>query len=124
MTVLRGVGVALAGLGVLIAAFPGWFAALTDSVEPPADTFAAIERRIRGGMVLGVGLVLLARTELRPWSTTLASAVFYFVLGALLARILGLVVEGNDGRQWLWVAGEALVLALAAVWLWRAGTSG
>ena len=124
MTALRVVGAVVAGLGVVMAAFPGWFGGLTDSAEPPADTFAAIERRVRGGMVLGVGLVLLARTELRPWSTTLASVVFYFVLGALLMRVLGLVIDGHDGRQWLWVAGEALVLALAAVWLWRAGTSG
>ena len=70
-------------------------------------------------MVLGIGLALIARTELRPWSVTIASGIFYFMLGALLARILGLIVEGIDSKQWLYVAIAAVLMALAALWLWR-----
>ena len=103
-----------------MAAFPGWFEPLTGGPEPAADIFEAVERRVRGGMVLGVGLIFIARTELRPWSVTVASAVFYFMLGALLARILGLIVEGIDPRQWLYAGVETLLMTLAALWLWHA----
>lgn len=102
-----------------MAAFPEWFEPLTGGPEPAADTFEAIERRIRGGMMLGIGLALIARTQLRPWSVTIVSVVFYFALGALLARFLGLIIEGTDPKQWLWVAVEVVVVALAGAWLWR-----
>ena len=124
MSTLRIVGIVVAGLGAVMAAFPGWFEPLTGGPEPAADTFEAVERRVRGGMVLGVGLLLIARTELRPWSTTIASVLFYFMLGALLARILGLIIEGIDARQWLYVAIETGVMTLAALWLWRSSSGG
>ena len=46
-------------------------------------------------------------------------ALFYFMLGALLARILGLIIEGIHPRQWMLVAVETGVMTLAALWLWR-----
>lgn len=113
----------MAALGALMAAYPGWFGPLTGGPEPAADTFEAIERRVRGGMLLGIGLTFIARTELRPWSITIASLIFYFMLGALLARILGLIVEGIDSRQWMLVAVETGAMTLAALWMWRT-TSG
>lgn len=103
-----------------MSAFPDWFQPLTGGPGPAADTFEAIERRIRGGMLMGLGLVLVARTTLRPWSVTIASVLLYVLVGALVARILGLIIEGNDSRQWLYVAIEGGLIGVAALWLWRA----
>ena len=117
-------GIVLAGVGSVAAIFPGWFGPFTGGPEPPVDVYHAIERRIRGGMVLGVGLTFFAVTTLRPWSTSIPSIIFYFMTGALAARLLGLLVDGSVAKQWLWVAVEAVAMALAAVWLWRNGGSG
>ena len=119
MPVLRILGIVLAVAGVVAAVFPGWFSPLTGSSDPTVDIFEAVERRVRGGMVLGVGLVLIAVTALRPWSTSIPSAIFYFMAGALAARLLGLIIDGTVPKQWLLVAIEAVVMALAAFWLWR-----
>jgi hypothetical protein len=116
-------GIALAVLGVAAAAFPGWFGPLTGGPEPPVGVFEAVERRVRGGMVLGVGLSCLALNALRPWSTSLPTALFYLMAGALAARLLGLLVDGVVPKQWLLVAVEAVVMAGAALWLWRSGGS-
>lgn len=124
MPELRILGIVLAVVGAVAAAFPGWFGPLTGGPEPPVDVYHAIERRIRGGMVLGVGLTFIAVTALRPWSTSIPSAVFYFMTGALAARLLGLLLDGTVAKQWLWVAVEAVAMALAALWLWRSGGSG
>lgn len=124
MTGLAVVGLVVVGVGALMAVFPGWFGPLTGGSAPPVDTFEAIERRIRGGMVAGVGLVLIARTALRPWSDTIASVLFYVLLGALVARVLGLIVEGTDSRQWLYVALEGGLIILPALWLWRSSSGG
>lgn len=107
-----------------MAAFPGWFGPLTGGPAPAADTFEAIERRIRGGMVLGAGLVLITRTALRPWSVTIASVLFYVLLGALVARVLGLIIEGPSSRQWLYVALEGALTVFPALWLWRSASAG
>lgn len=103
-----------------MSAFPDWFHPLTGGAEPAANAFEAIERRIRGGMLAGLGLVFVARTELRPWPVTIASVLLYVLVGALLARLLGLIIEGNDSRQWLLVAVEGGLIGAAALWLWRA----
>ena len=116
-------GIVFAGVGVVAAIFPDWFGPLTGGPEPPVDVFDAIERRVRGGMVLGVGLAFVAVTTLRPWSTSIPMAIFYFMAGALAARLLGLLVDGTVPKQWLLVAVEAVVMALAAIWLWRSSGS-
>lgn len=124
MPVSRIAGIVMAALGVVMAVFPNWFGPLTGGPEPPADAFEAVERRVRGGMLLGIGLLFIARTELRPWSITIASTIFYFMLGALLARILGLIIEGVTAKQWMLVAVETAFMTAGALWLWRASPGG
>ena len=119
MTGYRIFGIVLAVIGVVAAVFPHWFAPLTGAAEPAPDLFEAVERRVRAGMVLGVGLTFIAVTSLRPWSTSIPSAVFYFMTGALAARLLGIIVDGAVPKQWLLVGVEAVFMAGAAFWLWR-----
>jgi hypothetical protein len=85
--------------------------------------FEAVERRVRGGMVLGVGLAFIAVTALRPWSVSIPSAILYFMTGALAARLVGIIVDGVVPKQWALVAVEAVFMALAALWLWRSSGS-
>ena len=114
-------GLALVVFGALASVFPHWFGPLTGVA--PADLFEAVERRVRGGMVLGVRLCFLAIPTLRPWSVSFPTALFYFMAGALAARLFGLLADGAVPKQWLLVAVEATVMAVAAVWLWRGGGS-
>ena len=115
------VGIGLVVVGALAAAFPHAFGPLTGGPVPPADLFEAVERRVRGGMVLGAGLCVLAIPALRPWSVSLPTALVYLMAGALAARLLGLLADGAVPRQWLLVAVEAAVMTAAALWLWRSG---
>lgn len=123
MSGFRIFGLVLAVLGLAASIFPSWFASLTQAAEPTADVYEAVERRVRGGMVLGVGLAFVAIPSLRPWSTSIPTAIFYFMTGALLARLLGLVVDGILPRQWMLVAVECGFMTLAALWLWRSGVA-
>jgi hypothetical protein len=112
-------GIVVALVGVAAAIFPEWFGFLTRATEPTTDLYEAVERRVRGGMVLSVGLMFIAITSLRPWSTSIPLVIFYFMTGALAARLLGLVVDGVTPKQWLLVAVEAAFMTGAALWLWR-----
>jgi hypothetical protein len=121
MSGLRIFGLVLAILGVVATVFPQWFGPLTGGPEPAVDIYESIERRVRGGMVLGLGLMFVGIPALRPWSTSIPLVIFYFMTGALAARLFGLIVDGMVPRQWLLVAVEAGVMTLVALWLWRSG---
>lgn len=123
MSGLRILGIVVALLGAFASVFPGWFEPLTGGPEPAAGIHEAIERRVRGGMVLGLGLMFVGIPALRPWSVSIPLVIFYFMTGALAARILGLLVDGMVPKQWLLVAVEAGVMTLVALWLWRSGGS-
>ena len=123
MSGFRILGIVLALVGVVAAIFPGWFGPLTGGPEPPVDVFEAVERRVRGGMVLGVGLAFIAVPALRYWSVSIPSAIFYFMTGALAARLVGIIVDGVVPKQWALVAVEAVFMTLAALWLWRSSGS-
>ncbi len=87
---------------------------------PAIDTFAAIERSILWGGLMGVVGLLIARTQLKPWAITFASLVFWLTTGFLLARGVGLVLDGADSqKQWMWVGVEVVVIIGAAAYLWR-----
>ena len=55
--------------------------------------------------------------------TSIPTAIFYFMAGALAAHLLGLLVDATVPKQWLLVAVEAVVMALAAFWLWHSSGS-
>lgn len=74
-------------------------------------------------MIIGVGLAFIGVTSLRPWSTSIPTIIFYFMTGALAARLIGMLVDGVVPKQWLLVAIEVIVMALAALWLWRNGVA-
>ncbi len=110
MAPLRILGALLVVAGLVLTCAP----TLVGDPGPAADTFAAIERRIPYGGIAGLGALLVARTALRPWAVTLASFVFWVTTGLLVARCIGLALDGaDDQRQWMWVGVEA-VIALAA----------
>lgn len=119
MSPFRIFGIVLTLVGVLATVFPHWIPPLTKATEPTLDTFEAIERRVRAGMLLGVGLAFVGVTNLRPWSVSIPSAIVYVLCGALAARVFGIMVDGGLPKQWLYVAIETGIITLAALWLSR-----
>lgn len=114
MAPLRILGGLLAVVGLVLACAP----TLVSDPGPAADTFAAIERRIPYGGLAGLGALLVARTQLRPWTITVASVVLWLTTGLLVARCIGLALDGaDDQRQWMWVAVEAVIVLAAGLYM-------
>ncbi|MEM6993302.1 MAG: hypothetical protein AAF721_22510 [Myxococcota bacterium] len=87
---------------------------------PAPDLFEAVERHARWGLPIGIGALLVGRTRLRPWSVTVASLVLSVTLGYLVARIIGISIEGvGSSRQWLYCGIEVVIGIAAGAFLWR-----
>lgn len=118
---LKAFGLLLALAGLLLAALP----TLLNDPGPAASSFEAIERRIWWGGLFGVGLLLLTHTQLKPWLFTLSAATFWIIGGMLVARTIGLVLDGADsGKQWFWFVVELVIVVVAAVGMIRTKTPG
>jgi len=116
MSPLRIAGVLLVLVGLVLVVAP----TLVSDPGPAPDTFEAVERHVRWGALIAVGALLVARTRLRPWLLTLAHVVLWVSVGYLVARLIGIALVGaNDARQWMWVAVEAVLAAIAGAYVWR-----
>lgn len=116
MLAVRIVGGLLLVLGVLLVLDPGLI-----GMEPVTDdVFAAVERRIPGGGVAGLGAVMLTWQPGVGRLAHLSGFVLWLCLGLLVARFYGIVVDGVHPRQWMWVVVEAAIVAVAGAGLWWA----
>lgn len=88
----------------------------------PTDTFEAIERRIWWGLIIGVGTLLMFHHQLKPWLPTIAATLFSLVFGLLVARIIGIILDGSVAKQWLYVGVEIVILAPLVWWYLRIRT--
>jgi hypothetical protein len=82
--------------------------------------FEQVERRIPGGALFGLGLLCLNIRAFKPVLPFLASVLGWMTLGALTARLIGLVfVTAQAPKQWTWVGLEVAVMLACAVYLRR-----
>ncbi|MFT7622783.1 MAG: hypothetical protein ACI9WU_001958 [Myxococcota bacterium] len=110
----------IALVGLVLACVP----TLVSDPGATADVFAMVERRIPYGALLGVGLLIGAMPRLKPWPVGLASVAIGMTLGVLIARVIGVFLDGFHPRQILWIVVEVIVVALAAAYLRRQQPAG
>jgi len=108
--ILKIAGFIIVILGLLLTYNPE----LVSSKAIPEDVFQASERRVLWGLLLGVGLLLLFHHQLQPWLLTLAATGFALTFGALVARFVGIAMDGSVIKQWYWVGAELVILAVFA----------
>jgi len=111
----RIIGGALVIVGIVLVSNPE----LVSDKPIPSDTFEAIERRIWWGLFIGVGALLLFRSQFRPWLKTLVATGFALIFGLLIARLIGIVLDGSVVKQWAYVGVECVILAPLAWWYFK-----
>ncbi len=112
-------GVALAAVSLVLVVAP----ALVHDPDPAPDLFEATERHVRWGLGISIGAMLFVGPWRRPWSVVFAWFAFCVSGGYLLARFVGIAIEGpGDAKQWMLVGVEIVICGLAAAWIgWRRG---
>lgn len=110
--VLRIAGGIIIAIGVALVSNPE----LVSNKPVPTDTFQAVERRIWWGLIIGVGTLFLFHHQLHPWMATIAATISSLLFGLLVARIIGIMLDGSVAKQWLWVGVEVVLLAVCLWW--------
>jgi len=82
----------------------------------PSDPFKAVERRIWWGLLIGFGLFALLHHQLHPIWLTLAAMLSALTVGFIIARVMGIVLDGSTSKQWMWVGVEAIALVGFLFW--------
>ncbi len=113
--VLRLVGCLLILVGLVLVSNPE----LVRSKPVPTDTFEAIERRIWWGLFIGAGILLLFHHQVQPWAPTVAATASSLLVGLLIARLIGIALDGSVAKQWLYVGVEVAILAPLVWWYLR-----
>lgn len=110
--ILSLVGAAFVILGIVLASNPE----LVSNKPVPGDTFEAVERRIWWGLFIGAGILLQFHHQLLPWQPTLSATCASLLVGLLVARLIGIVLDGSVAKQWLNVGIELVLLVPFAWW--------
>ncbi len=106
---------AVAALVSLVIAF---VPTLVHDPGPAPDLFEATERHVRWGLGVGLGAVFVVNRWRRPWSVLVAWLAFCVSGGYLLARFVGMALEGPTNlMQWVFVGVEILICGIAAAWI-------
>ena len=109
--ILKSIGVLLIFAGIVLA----WNPELISNKPVPNDIFEAVERRIWWGLLIGLGCLLLFHHQISPWQTTLAATGSSLLFGLLIARLIGIMLDGSVLKQWINV-GIEIVIMIPLVW--------
>ena len=82
----------------------------------PDDIFRAVERRVWWGLFISAGVMLVFHHQPQPWLLIFVAASASITLGLLVARLIGILLDGSVLKQWFWVAVEAVILVGLVCW--------
>ena len=105
-------GLVFIGIGLLISYNPE----LIINKPIPTDTFRAVERRVWWGVIIGLGILLMFHHQYKPVLLTLAAAGASLTFGILIARFIGIAIDGSVPKQWFWVVVELIIVVAFGYW--------
>ncbi|TXR53946.1 hypothetical protein [Reinekea thalattae] len=112
------IGLLLIAAGIALACKPEWLS----SRPVPTDIFQAVERRIWWGVPIGLGLLLCFPPAVMTWQAIVSLAASMLMIGFLIARLLGIALDGSVAKQWLNVVIEIVLLVPLFYWYVKASS--
>lgn len=61
-------------------------------------------------------MLLIFHHQLTPYLLTVAALGMTITLGALISRVMGIVLDGSVPRHWIWVAVELVMVIGFNIW--------
>jgi len=103
---LKTIGMVFVVIGLVLVSNPE----LITNNPIPSDTFEAVERRVWWGLFISAGMLPFFHHQLKPWLPTIVAIGVAFFSGLLLARVVGIFLDGSVIKQWVYVGIEVAIL--------------
>ena len=111
-------------LGLVLVAAGGFLAAsplvVADAFGLPHEKSTQVInlRASWGGTLLGIGAFVVWLPAVKPWLRSVVGLLLWAMAGIGLARGIGFVLDGDpDGRQFVWLVAEVVIVAGCALGL-------
>ena len=95
--------------GIILVLSPDLF---NDISYEGSNPYQLIEKRVRWGLIIGLGLFLFFHLQWTYWRITLLAFLIAIITGIILARLFGLILDGFFFKQLLWLTIELGTLFL------------
>lgn len=83
------------------------------------DAYQMIEKRVRWGFLVGLGLFLTFYSNWNSWGLSITAFIFAITLGIIISRLTGFVKDGFFIQQLWWLLIEFFVLLLFGFLYWK-----
>lgn len=87
--------------------------------SPTTDPYQMIEKRVKWGFTIGLGIFLTFHRDWSSWQLTIIALLISLTLGIVIARLLGFVLDGYFTKQLLWLLIELAALLLFGFLYWK-----
>jgi len=96
---------------------------LISSASAPLNGYEMIEKRVKWGFLIGLGIFLIFPQQWADWGLTLWALLSALALGIIIARLVGFVLDGLFAKQIQWLLIEMAVLCIFSFLYWRQKTA-
>ncbi|WP_207435954.1 hypothetical protein [Sabulibacter ruber] len=101
--------------GFVLAIKPNLFG----NFSTPVDAYQMIEKRVKWGLFIGLGVFLLFHRDWASWGLITAGFLTALTFGVILARLTGFVLDGFITKQLWWLLIEFVALMLFGFLYWK-----
>ncbi|TDS12273.1 DUF4345 family protein [Sphingobacterium paludis] len=95
---------------------------LLDKFPASITPYEIIEKRVKWGLLMGLGIFVLYQTDWTSWRLIATALLATLTLGIIIARLTGFVLDGFFIKQLWWLLIELVVLLLFGFLHWKQRT--
>lgn len=81
----------------------------------PKDNYKMIEMRLIGGFLIGLSILFFFFNHWNSWKVIIPAFLFFLILGIIVARTFGIIMDGFFIKQVLWLTIEFVILIIFGI---------
>ena len=87
--------------------------------QPPIDAYQMIEKRVKWGFLIGLGIFLTFHDDWASWGLSITALLAALTFGLIISRITGIILDGYFSKQLIWLLTEVVAFVIFGFLYWR-----
>lgn len=88
---------------------------IISKIPLPENGYQMIEMRVKWGFLIGLGMLFIFYNQWSNWKLLVCAILLFLVLGIVVARLLGFILDGYFSKQLLWLTIELVALLVFGI---------